>query len=105
MSPFLGSASVQSRQCVSSGPVTGNFWSTMLIPEQGIQGGGVCPDARRGTTKKLERIATAGRNLVRFLFSPFGKKGAVGYDYPHRCVGQVGAPAAGTHLRTPVFDS
>src|SRR5260370_21836917 len=103
MSPFLGSASVQSRQCVSSGPVTGNFWSTMLIPEQGIQGGGVCPDARRGTTKKLERIATAGRDLVRFIFPPFDINVAFGLIYPHSCVGKDVPPAAAHPLHTPMF--
>src|SRR5260370_18163998 len=92
MSPFLGAASIQSRQCVSSGPVTGNFWSTMLIPEQGIQGGGVCPDARRGTTKMLERIATAGRNIVRFIFFPFPINLGVALICPHVCVGKLDAP-------------
>src|SRR6267142_2225503 len=103
MSPFLGAASMQSLQCVSSGPTNGNFWSIRWTPEQGIHGGGVCPDARRGSAKKPKRIGRTARRLVRLIFPPFDIHMALGQIYPHGCVGKIVTAAAEHQLHATMF--
>src|SRR5947207_1969084 len=58
-SPFPGMVCQQSRQCVTSGPTTGNFWSTKLAPEQGMDGGGTCAIASGRTRQKTNARAEA----------------------------------------------
>src|SRR5882762_6456137 len=103
MTPFLGAASMQSRQCVSSGPITGNFWSIRLTPEQGIHGGGACPDARRGSAKKPKRIGRTARKLVRLIFSPFDIHVALSQIYPHGCIGKIVTATAEHQLDATMF--
>src|SRR5262250_1009965 len=105
MSPFLGAASMQRRQCVSSGPITGNFWSIRLIPEQGIHGGADCPEARRGSAKKPQSIGRTARRLVRLIFPPFDIHMALGKIYPHSCVGKIVTAAAEHELHTTMFSA
>src|SRR6202171_1945540 len=101
--PLPSTSCQQSRQCVISGPTVGNFWSTRLAPEQGMEGGCVCAPAS-GASRQQQNARITTRRALRESFIlvarlsigvPLLHVNALGREiYNHNWLAQVVAAAA-----------